>query len=66
MPDKLSQSTALHPDEALNVIAADGFLIRGDIWHGDGGPVVIIHSALAFRQAITHALPIGWRGRAQR
>lgn len=45
MPDKLSQSTALHPDEALNVIAADGFSIRGDIWHGDGGPVVIIHSA---------------------
>jgi len=50
MSDKLPQTIVIHPDEALNVIAGDGFPICGNIWHGDSGPVVIIHSATGVQE----------------
>ncbi|MDW3116900.1 MAG: alpha/beta fold hydrolase [Roseovarius pacificus] len=40
-----AKKTHTHPDEILNVITEDGFPICGDIWHGDSGPIVVIHSA---------------------
>ena len=40
-----AKKTHTHPDEVLNVITEDGFPICGDIWHGDSGPIVVIHSA---------------------
>ncbi|WP_210191124.1 alpha/beta fold hydrolase [Aurantimonas sp. 22II-16-19i] len=36
------------PDEAFTVLAADGYPIRGSIWHGEAhGPVVVVHAATA-------------------
>ncbi|PTX04060.1 alpha/beta fold hydrolase [Pararhodobacter aggregans] len=36
-------------EERFEVRAADGYPIRGGIWQGDGGPVVVIHAATAVR-----------------
>lgn len=37
------------PDEAFECAAEDGYPIRGSIWHGGEGPVVVIHAATAVR-----------------
>lgn len=37
------------PDETLECVADDGYPVRGSIWHGGQGPVVVIHAATAVR-----------------
>ncbi|MEA5161763.1 alpha/beta fold hydrolase [Cereibacter johrii] len=47
------------PDERIEVAAADGYPIRGGIWHADAGPVVVIHAATAV-QARYYARFAAW------
>lgn len=37
------------PDETFQIAAGDGYPVRGSIWHGEGGPVVVVHAATAVR-----------------
>ena len=48
-PETARKAQSAAPDETFECAAADGYPIRGGLWHGGRGPVVVIHAATAVR-----------------